>query len=131
MPLFQPGNTAASGNRGGGRPTNRVRDLANEDAPRIWQELAAIAFDASHPDHRKHGFAALRTLAGFAFPRPQAVSFEVSEEGEAAPFDIRLLAERAARGIAERQQRIHDNGICQHCDGSGVSAKRPHADERT
>ena len=123
MPRFQQGNTAAAGNRGGGRPTNRVRDLANQDAPKIWNELMAVAFDPAHRQYRKHAFAALKTLATLAFPRPQAVSFDAPAEADGQTIAIRLLAERAAQKVAERQQQIDDRGLCRHCNGLGISSE--------
>jgi len=72
---FQRGNTAARGNRGGtGAPPSRLRRLRERTGPRVWRELRAVAFDSKHPWHSTNGFEALRVLASFCFPKPQAVA---------------------------------------------------------
>ena len=75
---FVHGNTAAAGNRGGGRPPSILRELPQKDARRIWRELRAVAFDVEHPLHARHAFEALRTLATLTFPKPQAIAVETA-----------------------------------------------------
>ena len=70
MARFGPGNQAAVGNRGGGRPPKLLRELTTGDAAKVWRELKAIAFKPEHPLHARFGFHALRTMAQLAFPRP-------------------------------------------------------------
>ena len=77
---FVRGNTAAVGNRGGGRPPSLLRQLPRKDARRIWRELRAIAFDPAHPLHERHAFEALRTLATLTFPKPQAIALEAASQ---------------------------------------------------
>jgi len=84
---FQPGNRAAIGNRGGGRPPKLLREITSADASRVWRELRAIALKPSHPMHARHGFRALCTMAAYIFPRraPLAV------EGEAIGRELTLF----------------------------------------
>ena len=100
---FQPGNTVARGNRGGtGAPPSRLKRLRERTAPRVWRELRAIAFDDRHPWHSTNGFEALRELARFCFPRPQAVAVAL-EGASGAPITswVELAREVAADADAE------------------------------
>ncbi|MCC6766112.1 MAG: hypothetical protein IT293_15750 [Deltaproteobacteria bacterium] len=48
MARFERGNQAAVGNRGGGRPPKRLREITTADAPKVWRELRAIALKPTH-----------------------------------------------------------------------------------
>lgn len=125
MARFQLGNTAAVGNRGGGRPSNLLRDLTMADAPVVWRELMAIALDPSHPKHARHGFEALRTLANFSFPRPQSAR-ETSETEAEVSNPILELAQRAVSAVRHRRELVA-SGACTACGGPGSGPTRTDA----
>jgi hypothetical protein len=76
MARFQPGNQAAVGNRGGGRPPKLLREITSADAARVWRELRAIALKPSHPMHARHGFRALCLMAAYIFPKPASIAVD-------------------------------------------------------
>ena len=122
MARFEAGNTVARGNRGGGRPRKLLREITANDAPRVWDEMQRIAFDASHPLHRRHAFGALQELARYCFPRPQAVVLEASDDAGTAATIGHLLEVAAAR-LDQRQRDAERNGACIACGHSGVLTK--------
>lgn len=63
------GNSAALGNRGGGRPPRVYRSLIEEFSARSLFELYRVATDSAHPWHEKHGFQALRDLVRLTTPK--------------------------------------------------------------
>jgi hypothetical protein len=81
MGRFQPGNQVAVGNRGGGRPPKRLREITNADAAKVWRELRAIALKPSHPLHARHGVRALCTMATYIFPKPANAAAEGDGNG--------------------------------------------------
>lgn len=127
MAKFETGNRMAVGNRGGGRPRALLQELTTGDAPEIWAELKAIAFDHAHPLHPRHGFEALKTLATLAFPRLQAVAVQASVvDHETEPsLAILELARRASEAAAARQRESAERGVCPTCMGTKLGPKQP------
>jgi len=84
--------------------------------------LTRIAFDDTHTLHRRHAFEALRTLAQFTFPRPQAVVLETSDDGDASTMIAHFVQVATAR-LDQRRRDAERNGAYIACGHSGVSTE--------
>lgn len=93
---FLPGNQAAVGNRGGGRPAAPYRAEVEAYSSQSLAVLWAVATDPAHPWHELHGFAATRELARICTPRLAALE-PPPEPGALTFVDLaRAMIEAAA-----------------------------------